>query len=153
MTRTCAPERSGLAEWAFHSSPWTKTLPLGARSVQATPSSPMIPWEPVMTLLRRARQAIDMRNAVISPKGRLTASELSSLTRISGIGPSTRSTPPRVEANNASNGENAVGDELRLQREENEGQRDQRERGIAGGQQVERKEREEDEDRLRRRRG
>jgi len=44
-------------------------LAAGARSVQAMPSSPMMPWEPVTILLRRARQAMDMRKAVMSPKG------------------------------------------------------------------------------------
>ena len=90
------PAANSENETASQISPCTNTFPRGESAVCATPVSPINPCAPVTTLFRLALSAIDIRNAVITPSGMLTASAVRRWTRISGIGESTRSNPPSV---------------------------------------------------------
>ena len=68
-----APASTGRTATASQYSPWTKTLPSGARFVIAVPTWPIMPSTPVSTLLRRARAAMVSRNTVIAENGSATA--------------------------------------------------------------------------------
>ena len=86
-----------------------------------------------------------MRKLVITPRGTLPPTTVQRWTRICGMGESTRRQRAEGEGNNASQGENAMADELGFEGKKDEGYEDKGQCGVADGQDIERENGEHDE--------
>ena len=127
---TCDPGGATASQY----SPRTWTFPAGARAVIATPASPNMPADPVITLLARARTTSVSSSDVISAKGSASAIATVQRMRSSGSGRIDQQHRAQHHRDRAAQTENSVRREFGFEGEQHERQHQQRRAGPVDGQ-------------------